>query len=157
MQSLGVNHDRPRWMQWGTESSKKRYSSVLSGAQRNLVRRGCQSMARGPIRRDSDRAVLEGAILQKSNGQKVRHPSPRAGFRSVFVRTRPELPKPTGMSALLGRHECAPCTRQSRSSRSRPPICRVQRNLFEDVRVPKEKLLGPINRGWQVLVSSWMP
>src|ERR1035437_6591118 len=72
----------------------------------------------------------------------------------LFVRTDPDLPKHKGMSALL--------VDMKSPGVSVRPLKQITGDsefneiFFEDVRVPKENLIGPLNMGWQVLVATLM-
>jgi alkylation response protein AidB-like acyl-CoA dehydrogenase len=89
------------------------------------------------------------------NGQKVwtTH-AHRADFCQLFVRTDPDLPKHRGMSALLVDMRSPGVT--VKPLRQITGDAEFNEIFFEDVRVPKENLLGPLNQGWQVLVSTLM-
>jgi alkylation response protein AidB-like acyl-CoA dehydrogenase len=70
------------------------------------------------------------------------------------VRTDPDVPKHKGMSALL--------VDMKSPGVMVKPLKQITGDsefneiFFEDVRVPKENLLGPLNAGWQVLVNTLM-
>jgi alkylation response protein AidB-like acyl-CoA dehydrogenase len=100
------------------------------------------------------RAVLDGDSFVV-NGQKVWTTiAHRSHFCQLFVRTDPELPKHKGMSCLLVDMRAPGVTVK--------PLKQITGEsdfneiFFEDVRVPKENLLGPLNMGWQVLVATLM-
>ena len=151
---LGVIMTGPALMQWGTDEQKKRYlEPILSGDEI-----WCEGMSEPGAGSDlaviQTRAVLDGDNFVV-NGQKVWTTiAHRADFCQLFVRTDPDLPKHKGMSALLVDMK-APGVIVS-------PLKQITGDaefneiFFEDVRVPKENLLGPVNMGWQVLVSTLM-
>ncbi|MGH7986587.1 MAG: acyl-CoA dehydrogenase family protein, partial [Candidatus Binataceae bacterium] len=78
----------------------------------------------------------------------------RSQFCQLFVRSDPALPKHKGLSCLL--------VDMKSPGISVKPLKQITGDaefneiFFEDVRVPKENLLGPLNAGWQVLVSTLM-
>jgi alkylation response protein AidB-like acyl-CoA dehydrogenase len=89
------------------------------------------------------------------NGQKVwtTH-AHRSDFCQLFVRTDPAAPKHKGMSALLvDMHSPGVTVKPLQQITGDAEFNEI---FFEDVRVPKENLLGPLNAGWQVLVSTLM-
>jgi alkylation response protein AidB-like acyl-CoA dehydrogenase len=151
---LGVIMTGPALMQWGTEEQKKRYlEPILSGEEI-----WCEGMSEPGAGSDlasiQTRAVLEGDSFVV-NGQKVWTTiAHRAEFCQLFVRTDPELPKHKGMSCLLVDMKAPGVTVK--------PLKQISGDsefneiFFEDVRVPKENLLGPVNMGWQVLVATLM-
>ncbi len=151
---LGVIMTGPALMQWGTDEQKKRYlNPILSGDEI-----WCEGMSEPGAGSDlaalQTRAVLEGDSFIV-NGQKVWTTiAHRSHFCQLFVRTDPELPKHKGMSCLLV------------DMRSPGVVVKPLKQItgeadfneifFEDARVPKENLLGPLNMGWQVLVATLM-
>ena len=70
------------------------------------------------------------------------------------MRTDPDLPKHKGMSALLVDMKSPGVS--VRPLRQITGDSEFNEIFFEDVRVPKENLLGPMNMGWQVLVATLM-
>src|SRR5258706_13872185 len=89
------------------------------------------------------------------NGQKVWTTSAhRSDYVQLFVRTDPEVPKHKGMSALLVDMKAPGVT--VRPLKQITGDSEFNEIFFEDVRVPKENLLGPMNAGWQVLVATLM-
>ena len=151
---LGVIMTGPALMQWGTDEQKKRYlEPIISGEEI-----WCEGMSEPGAGSDlasiQTRAVLEGDSFVV-NGQKVwTTAAHRSDFCQLFVRTDPELPKHKGMSALLVDMKAPGVTVK--------PLKQISGDsefneiFFEDVRVPKENLLGPMNMGWQVLVATLM-
>ncbi len=100
------------------------------------------------------RAVLDGDNFVV-NGQKVwTTVAHRADFCQLFVRTDPDVPKHKGMSALLVDMKAPGVVVKPLKQISGD--AEFNEIFFEDVRVPKENLLGPVNMGWQVLVSTLM-
>ena len=89
------------------------------------------------------------------NGQKIwtTH-AHRSHFCQLFVRTDFQAPKHKGLSALLVDMKSAGVT--VRPLRQITGEAEFNEIFFEDVRVPRENLLGPLNGGWQVLVSTLM-
>ena len=151
---LGVIMTGPALMQWGTDEQKKRYlEPIISGEEI-----WCEGMSEPGAGSDlaaiQTRAVLDGDNFVV-NGQKVwTTVAHRSDFCQLFVRTDPDLPKHKGMSCLLVDMKAPgvvvkPLKQISGDSE-------FNEIFFEDVRVPKKNLLGPINMGWQVLVSTLM-
>ena len=89
------------------------------------------------------------------NGQKVwTTVAQRADFCQLFVRTDPDAPKHKGMSSLIVDMRSPGIT--IKPLRQITGDAEFNEIFFEDVRVPKENLLGPLNAGWQVLVATLM-
>ena len=151
---LGTIMTGPALMQWGTEEQKKRYlNKILSGEEI-----WCEGMSEPGAGSDlaalQTRAVADGDNFVV-NGQKVWTTiAHRSHYCQLFVRTDPDAPKHKGLSALL--------VDMKSSGVSVKPLKQITGEsefneiFFEDVRVPKENLLGPLNMGWQVLVSTLM-
>jgi alkylation response protein AidB-like acyl-CoA dehydrogenase len=141
---LGVIMTGPALMQWGTDEQKKRYlNPILTGDEI-----WCEGMSEPGAGSDL-------ASIQCRAGQKVWTTiAQRSDFVQLFVRTDPDLPKHKGMSALL--------VDMKSPGVSVRPLKQITGDsefneiFFEDVRVPKENLLGPLNMGWQVLVATLM-
>ena len=97
--------------------------------------------------RDGDHFVVNGQKVWTSGAHD-------ADVLLTFVRTDPDAPKHKGISALVIPTDTPGVTR-----RPFPDIC-GQDNLdfnevfFEDVKVPAENLVGPLNQGWRVANGS---
>jgi len=151
---LGVIMTGPAIMQWGTDEQKKRYlNPILAGDEI-----WCEGMSEPGA--GSDLASIQCKAELKGdefvvNGQKVWTTiAHRADFVQLFVRTDPDVPKHKGMSALLVDMKAPGVT--VRPLKQITGDSEFNEIFFEDVRVPKENLLGPVNMGWQVLVSTLM-
>src|SRR5579863_4081234 len=151
---LGVIMTGPAIMQWGTDEQKKRYlKPILAGDEI-----WCEGMSEPGAGSDlaalQCRAVLDGDTFVV-NGQKVWTTiAHRSEYCQLFVRTDPEAPKHKGMSTLLvDMHAPGVTVRPLKQITGESDFNEI---FFEDVRVPKQNLLGPLNQGWQVLVSTLM-
>jgi alkylation response protein AidB-like acyl-CoA dehydrogenase len=151
---LGVIMNGPALMQWGTEEQKKRYlQPILAGDEI-----WCEGMSEPGAGSDlasiQTRAELKGDDFVV-NGQKVWTTiAHRSHFCQLFVRTDPEAPKHKGMSALIVDMKSPGVT--VRPLKQITGDSEFNEIFFEDAKVPKENLLGPLNQGWQVLVSTLM-
>ncbi len=151
---LGVIMTGPALMQWGTEEQKKRHLEPIIAADEIWCEGMSEPGAGSDLANIQTRAVLEGDTF-KLNGQKVWTTiAHRSDFCQLFVRTDPDLPKHKGMSCLLVDMKAPGVTVK--------PLTQISGDaefneiFFEDARVPKENLLGPLNAGWQVLVATLM-
>ena len=151
---LGVIMTGPALMQWGAEVQKKRYlEPILAGDEI-----WCEGMSEPAAGSDLGamqmRAELQGDYFTV-NGQKVwTTGAHRSDFCQLFVRTDPDVPKHKGLSCLLvDMHSPGVTVRPLKQITGESEFNEI---FFEDVRVPKENLLGPLNQGWQVLVSTLM-
>jgi alkylation response protein AidB-like acyl-CoA dehydrogenase len=151
---LGTIMTGPAIMQWGTEAQKQRYlQPILSGDEI-----WCEGMSEPGA--GSDLAALQTRAELRGdefivNGQKVWTTiAHRSDYCQLFVRTDPDAPKHKGLSALL--------VDMKAPGVSVRPLKQITGDadfneiFYEDVHVPKDNLLGPLNMGWQVLVSTLM-
>ena len=151
---LGIIMNGPALMQWGTEEQKRRYLQPILTADEIWCEGMSEPGAGSDLASIQTRAELQGDYLIV-NGQKVwTTVAQRADFCQLFVRTDPSLPKHKGMSALIvDMHSAGVTVKPLKQVTGDAEFNEI---FFEDVRVPKENLLGPLNGGWQVLVSTLM-
>ncbi len=151
---LGIIMTGPALMQWGTDEQKKRYLQPILKADEIWCEGMSEPGAGSDLASIQTRAELRGDSFIV-NGQKVwtTH-AHRSDFCQLFVRTDPDLPRHKGMSALLVDTHSAGVTVKPLKQISGD--AEFNEIFFEDARVPKENLLGPLNAGWQVLVSTLM-
>jgi len=151
---LGIIMTGPALMQWGTDDQKKRYLQPILAADEIWCEGMSEPGAGSDLASIQTRAELQGDSFIV-NGQKVwtTH-AHRSDFCQLFVRTDPDLPRHKGMSALLvDMHSPGVTVKPLKQISGDAEFNEI---FFEDVRVPKENLLGPLNAGWQVLVSTLM-
>jgi alkylation response protein AidB-like acyl-CoA dehydrogenase len=151
---LGTIMTGPALMQWGTEEQKQRYlPKILNGEEI-----WCEGMSEPGAGSDlaalQTRAALDGDNFVVT-GQKVwTTGAHRSQYCQLFVRTDPVAPKHKGLSTLLVDMKSPGVTvKPLKQITGEAEFTEI---FFEDVRVPKENLLGPLNGGWQVLVSTLM-
>jgi alkylation response protein AidB-like acyl-CoA dehydrogenase len=151
---LGIIMTGPALMQWGTDEQKERYLKPILTADEIWCEGMSEPGAGSDLASIQTRAELHGDEFIV-NGQKVWTTyAQRSDFCQLFVRTDPDVPKHKGMSALLVDMRSPGVTVK--------PLKQITGDsefneiFFEDVRVPKENLLGPLNAGWQVLVATLM-
>ena len=152
--AMGLNLVGPTIIAWGTDAQRMRYlPKILSGDE--TWAQGFSEPNAG-----SDLANLQTKAVDKGdhflvNGQKVW--TSGAQFHDsilLLVRTNPEAPKHKGISALLVPLKTPGIT-------VRPLVLATGHAHFnevflEDVKVPKENLLGPLNEGWKVTTTTLM-
>jgi alkylation response protein AidB-like acyl-CoA dehydrogenase len=151
---LGIIMTGPALMQWGTQAQKERYLRPILTADEIWCEGMSEPGAGSDLAAIQTRAELQGDYFVV-NGQKVWTTiAHRADFCQLFVKTDPTVPKHRGLSALLvDMHSPGVRVRPLRQITGDAEFNEI---FFEDVRVPKENLLGPLNQGWQVLVSTLM-
>src|SRR5579875_2182940 len=151
---LGIIMTGPALMQCGTDEQKTRYLTPILTADEIWCEGMSEPGAGSDLASIQTRAELVGDEFIV-NGQKVwtTH-AHRSDFCQLFVRTDPNAPKHKGMSALLvDMHSPGVTVKPLKQISGDAEFNEI---FFEDVRVPKQNLLGPLNRGWEVLVSTLM-
>jgi len=151
---LGIIMTGPALMQWGTEAQRQRYLRPIITAGEIWCEGMSEPGAGSDLASMQTRAEVQGDSFLV-NGQKVwtTH-AHRSDFCQLFVLTEPAAPKHRGLSALLVDMRSPGVT--VKPLRQMTGDAEFNEIFFEDVRVPKENLLGPLNQGWQVLVSTLM-
>jgi alkylation response protein AidB-like acyl-CoA dehydrogenase len=151
---LGIIMTGPALMQWGTAEQKARYLNRILKAEEIWCEGMSEPGAGSDLGAIQTRADLQGDNFIV-NGQKIwtTH-AHRSHFCQLFVRTDFQAPKHKGLSALLVDMKSPGVT--VRPLRQITGEAEFNEIFFEDVRVPRENLLGPLNGGWQVLVSTLM-
>src|SRR5271168_920061 len=149
-----INLLGPTLIQCGTEAQKKRHlPRILAGEER-----WCQGFsepgAGGDLASLRTRAVHNGDHFLV-NGQKVWTSGAHfADWCFLLVRTAPDAPKHHGITYLLVDMKTPGIT-------VRPLVLLIGHRhfnevFFEDVVVPKENLVGPLNEGWKVAITTLM-
>ncbi|HZP46511.1 MAG TPA: acyl-CoA dehydrogenase family protein [Candidatus Binataceae bacterium] len=151
---LGIIMNGPAIMQWGTEEQKQRYLQPILRADEIWCEGMSEPGAGSDLAAIQTRAELHGDEFIV-NGQKVwTTVAHRADFCQLFVRTDTEAPKHKGLSALIvDMHSPGVTVKPLRQITGDAEFNEI---YFDDVRVPKKNLLGPLNGGWQVLVATLM-
>jgi alkylation response protein AidB-like acyl-CoA dehydrogenase len=144
----------PTLIQLGTEAQKKQHlQRILAGDER-----WCQGFsepgAGGDLASLRTRAVDQGDHFVV-NGQKVWTSGAHfADWCFLLVRTDPEAPKHHGITYLLVDMKTPGITVR--------PLVLLNKHrhfnevFFEDVKVPKENVVGKINEGWKVAITTLM-
>jgi len=152
LNTIGINNIAPAIMQYGTDDQK----AALLPRMLRADDIWCQGMSepdagsdlaslRTKAVRDGDDFVVSGQKIWTSLGH-------RADWCQLYVRTDPEAPKHKGISCLivdmsLPGIEARPLVTLSGDA----DFAEV---FFNDVRVPVDTLLGPLNQGWQVATTT---
>jgi alkylation response protein AidB-like acyl-CoA dehydrogenase len=149
---IGINNIAPAIMQYGTEVQK----TALLPRMLRADDIWCQGMSepeagsdlaslRTKAVRDGDDFVVSGQKIWTSLGH-------RANWCQLYVRTDPEAPKHKGISCLI--------VDMSLPGIEARPLVTLNGDadfaevFFNDVRVPADALLGPLNMGWQVATTT---
>jgi alkylation response protein AidB-like acyl-CoA dehydrogenase len=149
---IGMNNIAPAIMQYGTVAQKRDLLPRMVRADDIW----CQGMSepeagsdlaslRTRAARDGDEYVVSGQKIWTSLGH-------RADWCQLYVRTDPDVPKHKGISCLIVDMKLAGIeVRPLVTLNGATDFAEV---FFNDVRVPADALLGPLNGGWQVATTT---
>ncbi len=150
--TIGVANIAPAIMSLGTEQQKERFlRPMLRGDEI-----WCQGMSepdagsdlaslRTTARPEGDLFVVRGQKTWNSLG-------PYADWCQLYVRTDPDAPKHQGISCLLVEMRSPGIT--VRPLRTMSGDFTFSELFFDDVVVPRSGLLGPLNGGWRVAMTT---
>lgn len=148
---IGLGMAGPTIIAHGTPEQKGHLKSILSGEE--VWCQGFSEPGSG-----SDLASLRTRASDDGdsfvvNGQKVWSSFAHiADYCILLVRTDPEAPKHNGITYLLvDMHSPGVDVRPLRQITGDPEFNEI---FFSDVRVPKENVLGEVNAGWQVAMTT---
>lgn len=149
---IGINNIAPAILQYGTEAQKGHLLTRMLRADDIW----CQGMSepeagsdlaslRTRAVRDGDDFIVTGQKIWTSLGH-------RADWCQLYVRTDPEAPKHKGISCLI--------VDMSLPGIEAKPLVTLNGDsdfaeiFFDEVRVPADALLGPLDKGWQVATTT---
>ncbi|HEY6650233.1 MAG TPA: acyl-CoA dehydrogenase family protein [Mycobacterium sp.] len=149
---IGMNNIAPAIMQYGSDAQKRELLPRMVRAD-DLW---CQGMSEPEAGSDlaslRTRAVLDGDEYVV-NGQKIwTSLGHRADWCQLYVRTDPDAPKHKGISCLIV--DMALPGIEARPLVTLNGDADFAEVFFNDVRVPADALLGPLNGGWQVATTT---
>jgi alkylation response protein AidB-like acyl-CoA dehydrogenase len=150
--TIGVSNIAPAIMSLGTDDQKERFlRPMLRGDEI-----WCQGMSepnagsdlaslRTAARAEGDTFVISGQKTWNSLGA-------YADWCQLYVRTDPEAPKHKGISCLLVDMSSPGIT--VRPLRTMSGDFTFSELFFDEVTVPRSGLLGPLNEGWRVAMTT---
>ena len=149
---IGMNNIAPAIMQYGSDAQKRELLPRMVRADDIW----CQGMSEPEAGSDlaslRTRAVLDGDEYVV-NGQKIwTSLGHRADWCQLYVRTDPDAPKHKGISCLIV--DMALPGIEARPLVTLNGDADFAEVFFNDVRVPANALLGPLNGGWQVATTT---
>jgi alkylation response protein AidB-like acyl-CoA dehydrogenase len=148
---LGVNNVAPTLMHYGTPEQQRHLVGIQSGTEvwcQGFSEPGSGSdlaSLRTQATLDGDEFVVNGQKIWTSEGME-------ADYCLLLVRTDPAAKPHKGISALLVPLDAPGITRR--------PITQLTGEggfaelFFDDVRVPRSALLGPLHQGWTVTMTT---
>jgi alkylation response protein AidB-like acyl-CoA dehydrogenase len=151
-QGLGII--TPSILTFGTEEQKHRWARRILRAEITAALGMSEPDAGSDLAGLRTRAELDGERFVV-NGQKVwTSGAHHADVVLTFVRTDPDAPKHKGISCLLVPTDSPGLTRRPFGSFVSPDDQDFNEVFFDDVEVPAENLVGPLNEGWKVATGS---
>jgi len=148
LMSFGISMLGPALLKYGTEEQKRRFLREIARGEI----RWCQGYSEPNA--GSDLASLQTKCEDKGdhwlvNGQKVwTSYADKADWIFCLVRTDFEAPKHKGISFLLfDMGSPGVSTRPILLISGSSPFCET---FFDDVKVPKDQVVGEVNKGWDV-------
>jgi 3-oxochol-4-en-24-oyl-CoA dehydrogenase len=150
---LGVNNVSPTLLRYGTPEQQAHLRGIQAGTEvwcQGFSEPGSGSdlaslRTRAVLDEGTDEFVINGEKIWTSEGME-------ADYCMLLVRTDPEARPHKGISALLVPMDSPGITRR--------PITQITGEggfaqvFFDDVRVPRAALLGPLHQGWTVTMTT---
>ncbi|AFC52318.1 acyl-CoA dehydrogenase family protein [Mycobacterium paraintracellulare] len=141
-------------LSFGTEEQKQRWAVPILRADKTASLGMSEPGAGSDLAGLRTKAELVGDHFVV-NGQKVWTSGAHdADVILTFVRTDPDAPRHKGISALLIPTETPGVQRRPFASVYDPDELDFNEVFFNDVRVPADNLVGPLNGGWRVANGS---
>ena len=150
----GLSIITPSILDFGTEEQKQRFALPTLRGEIAFCLGMSEPDAGSDLAGLRTRAVLDGDHFVV-NGQKVwTSGAHHADFCFCFVRTDPEVPKHQGISVLIIEMSTPGISVRPLAELTDPNQADFNEVFFSDVLVPRENLVGELNRGWSIAGGS---
>ena len=149
--NMGVTMLGPLLIRYGTDDQKRKYLPAIVKAEVRWCQGYSEPGAGSDLASLRTRAVLEGDTFTV-NGQKIWTTyAHEADMIFLLVRTDPQAKKQDGISFLLVDMRTPGITvKPIRNLTGESEFCEV---FFDDVKVPRDNIVGELNRGWSMAKS----
>lgn len=149
---IGVSNIAPAIMAVGTEEQRARFLAPMLRGDEIWSQGMSEPDAGSDLASLRTSAQLEGDVFVV-NGQKTWNSLGRhADWCQLYVRTDADAPKHKGISCLLV--DMATPGVEVRPLRTMAGELTFSELFFTDVEVPRDRLLGPLNEGWRVAMTT---
>lgn len=154
LNELGLSMGGPTILEHGTEDQKRRFLPKILSCEEIWCQGFSEPVSGSDLAALATRAVIDGDHFIV-NGQKVwTSLGHLSDWCMLLVRTNADAPKHRGISYLLvDMHSPGVTVRPLRQITGEAEFNQM---FFDDVRVPRENLLGPLNGGWGVALTTLM-
>ncbi|GIW40007.1 MAG: acyl-CoA dehydrogenase [Candidatus Binatia bacterium] len=150
--SLGIGILGPPLLAYGTEEQKRRFARRILTAEDLWCFGFSEPSAGSDLASLRTRAVLEGDVFVVSGHKIWTTLAHHADWCMLLCRTDPESHRKEGISCLLVDMRSPGIT--VRPLRQMSGEAEFNEIFFDEVRVPRENLLGELHKGWKVATSA---
>ncbi|HEY7711077.1 MAG TPA: acyl-CoA dehydrogenase [Candidatus Entotheonella sp.] len=149
---LGISIVGPTLIHHGTEEQKKRYIPKILNADEIWCQGFSEPNSGSDLASLQTKAVLDGDAFVV-NGQKIwTSLGQYADWCILLVRTDPDAPKHRGITFLLVDMHTPGIT--VRPLKQITGHAEFNETFFDNVRVPRENVVGEINEGWRIAMTT---